>query len=795
MFEDFSRLRFPLRLWQYLVAFVALGAGAALVYYKVRIAISVGPGWDTYAFLSNAAEFAGRGFGYTEAHRPPFLSFVVSLLFRAGSMTDDAIQWVDGAITYGGIVALYLLLRRRFQPVAAAAGALAMLGVQPLWAYLGVGYTDASSVALSLWTILALMYATEHSKWWYLAAGPLFVAAALTRFTALLFIFPCVVWMFLRWRPFAHARAVLLGALLSVVAYVPAALYYQHRFADSLFPFLVAFTFNEDVSTPMARAGVGSGGASWYLRQFPAFLAPGQLLPVIVTVLFVGLIGVLWACSAHLTRSRPGNARLSAAAMAIGAGIIAEIAGGLMLRQVAIPVVALVVWRLLGTRETPLAAEGDVEEAATARVTADGAMDAAMVVWLLTYLDFHGHQSVTVARYFIVMAPPTIYFVLRGWTIAAEEIAQRIESAKAADRPGMIRLWMVAAVSALLFTAVAVGCWTTSVHTPTTPDPYVAGARKSAKWLLANEPRVKQKTIYSDVWPLMSWYLGMNVIAMPPFTEGEAYAHQLDKYVADYFVTLRARRFKTYAKAYDAKKVVVLKRKSDVVPELPRVLYLGKSWDNYLESLDGYRVYLDSTAGRYGWEGSAFLDAYPASKLASADLVAACGVRWRSRSDAERALEDYLRAGGSVVIDASQNLGGLAYAMGDTIMFDTVVRRGKVPKDASFELDPAFAAAHPEVPAMQASTFVDETGGAWGGAVYDARPGTPPLKTLVSAGGIPVVQTRDVGRGRIYWVGLNLFWHAFSKQNPTEARLVDAILQDAITRAREARAVAGKKGA
>ena len=129
---------------------VALVA-AAVVTFKVLASISTGPGWDTYAFLANAAEFAGKGYGYTELHRPPLLSLVTAAAFALGvPLKEWVIQWADGLFSFAGIIAFYLIARRRFRPLLSGVGALMFLGVAPLWADLGRGSTDFPAVALSM---------------------------------------------------------------------------------------------------------------------------------------------------------------------------------------------------------------------------------------------------------------------------------------------------------------------------------------------------------------------------------------------------------------------------------------------------------------------------------------------------------------------------------------------------------------------------------------------------------------------------------------------------------------------
>jgi len=748
-----------------LAAVVVMATAAALIVWKVGVAVKVGPGWDTYAFLSNAAEFAGKGFGYTEPHRPPALPLLVSFVFRVVGLRQDAIQWVDGALTLSGIAAVYVLMRRRFDPVFSAAGALALLAVTPLWTYLGVGYTDTAAIALCTWLLIVVIKATEDNPVWFLAAGPLFVSAMMMRFTAILFAFACLVWLGFRASFFRHARVIAFSALLGLLVYSPAAAYYQRRFGDVMFPFLVAFGFSEAVTVPGGEGATNS--ALYYLTRTPVFLGPAPLAVLTVFVLLVAFAALLTTLGGYFERTRPGLKRFGFAALCLLPAILAQLGGGLVLRQLTIPFSVFALWRIFAERDD------------RKRTIASSALDATMVAWLATYVDFHGHQGVLVPRYFITMAVPLIYLLIRGWELAAS----RLSAAAVAqdDRTGRSAL-VHGAVTAFLLLTIAAGLVTTVATTPLTPDKLVASAADTAAWL-ATQPGVRDEVVYSDLWPLTAWYLRDNVRPMPSYEATPAYSHELDKADARYFVTIRARRYDEYAEAFRAPTAVVLERSEDPTATLPRIQYLGKAWDNYLEQLTGFDFYLMSTAGRYGWEGSSYLDAFPASELAAGDAVAIYGVKWRSRAQGERALRSYVENGGAVVLDASQNLDGLTYSMADTVAFDAVVRRDTLPPDAQLSVDPAFSRKHGLDP-MITSAFVDEGGGVWAGASYVERPGTPPLRTLVSAGGKPVVSVRDVGKGRVYFIGYNLPWHAFSKRNDSEAALIRAVFADAVQHTR-----------
>ncbi|MCX8007485.1 MAG: glycosyltransferase family 39 protein [Coriobacteriia bacterium] len=753
------------------VALVGL-ASVGLVVYRVAAAVASGPGWDTYAFLANAAEFAGKGYGYTELHRPPLLSALTALAFRGGApLHESVIQWIDGALSASGVLALYLVFRTRFRPALSAVGALSALGVQPLWAYLGSGYTDFPSVALSLWVLWICMKATESDPRWYLLAGPLFVAATMTRYTALLAAFPVMVFLLLRWRPFYHAKHLLGAIALSAAAYLPAARLYQERFGDVLFPFILAFSVSENVSVQTDRS-IASSTAVWYLQKLPAFLTGQRLAWLGVLALLLAAVGIVLGVGTYLQSRTPRPSRVATAVAACLPALLAQVGGGMVLRQLTIPIAVLGVWRALGPYDP------DDE---TRRVTATAAVGASLVAWLLAYLDFHGHQTIQVARYLIPMLPGILFLMLYGFQAFFLDIHRTLAPHGAArshaPRAGLML------VAPTLLAVLAAGALSAHVAETTWERSGInRAAEESARWL-AQRPGIRDAVVFSDIWPLTAWYARTSVKPMPFFKSVEEMQHALDKSAVDYYVTIRNRAFSGYAAAATFGTARVLVRTQPAPRTLPRVLYLGKAWDNYLERVTGFDFYLDGDAGQYGWEGTAFLDAYGPKELAKWDAVAVYGVRWRSRAHGEAALLDYVRNGGSVVLDASANLGVMPYDLADTVVFDTVVRRAALPPDAQIRVGSTLVARDGRLSEVRAAPFVNETGGRWFGADYAPLPGSADLTVLATVDGRPAVAMRRIGRGRVYLIVYNLVWHAFITDNEDERALVRAVFADALASA------------
>jgi hypothetical protein len=284
----------------------------------------------------------------------------------------------------------------------------------------------------------------------------------------------------------------------------------------------------------------------------------------------------------------------------------------------------------------------------------------------------------------------------------------------------------------------------------------------------------------SELWPITAWYTQVPVKAMAAFPEKDAFQHALDKNEADYYVAIHGGQYEGYTLAMETDDAHVLERVSRTPAALPRVPYLGKAWDNYLESVTGYTFLLTGDQGPQEWGDMVFLDAMTADELARYDAVAVYGVRWRNRADGEAALLEYVEQGGSVVIDASANLGTMPYDLANTVVFDAVVRRQQLAADARIDVTPGFAARHPDVGRVVPAPFLDESGGPWFGADYMPLPGTAELEVLASVGGRPAVALRRIGEGRVYFLGYNLAWHAFMTGNASEKRLIEAVFADAL---------------
>ena len=780
---------------------------SVLTYIRIQERIAIGPGWDTYAFLDNAAEMAGRSVGYVEPHRPPVMAFLTSLLFRVGVFNVSSIQVLDGALTAVGVIAFYLLLRRRFErPLAMIASVLLVLA-PAVWNWLGSGYTDFPSVAFSICALVLAVKATEDDPRWYLIALPMVLGAILTRFGAFLMVVPVALWFSLRARPFKQAKYILAGLGVTGLAYIPAGIYYYRYFSDPFFPFGFAGNVAGAGLSGVSKAGVHPTGlsaipGSWYVRNAAnlLFRNPSGHVGAFIGLVILGVtvIGLLVAAGAALWRQH-SRWRVLAPLAAAAFVLLTEWRGSTVLRVGAMALLGFVVATCLIPREREheptLEARRGWHTFRRLDPRALLALDSTIMVWGLLFFDAHGHMQPQIDRYFITMVPAALYFVTLGWRALGLPIRHAVasfgEAGELIPHP-VLRPWMAWTIAALGLASLAIlgAAPVARAYSPTTTpakDPTILGAEKSAGWLLSHDRNIRQKAVYSDVWPLTSWYLGAEALPMPTFESAKAFPHELEKNRVEYYVTIRPHRYPGYRPVFNLFSTTVLQYQSTFPRTIPAILYFGDGWDAYLEQLCNFDFNLYFSNRRQVGTGTWMIDAMSAQDLAKYDAVAIFGAHWRSKAVAEQTLRTYVKNGGTVIIDASHNMDGFSYPLVDTVFTDVLVRRRALPASVVVSVTPALAQESCIATSFAPTPLVDENGGPWFGASYDPAAwsrvaGQEPeeFDVVASVGSAPVILQQRFGKGRIYWVAANLFWHAYLEGNQSEVRLTRGLLRDAV---------------
>ena len=136
--------------------------------------------------------------------------------------------------------------------------------------------------------------------------------------------------------------------------------------------------------------------------------------------------------------------------------------------------------------------------------------------WFMVFLIFHSIFVIKDYRYFVLMAPPVVYFMILGLNKISTRLKFRIKDYNITFP--LITIFLVLII--LLSSASEL-----SLIMESNNDKKVANhnIELASQWLINYNPEYKNKNIYSDLWPNFSWYLKTNVKPVPVFKDNQVY--------------------------------------------------------------------------------------------------------------------------------------------------------------------------------------------------------------------------------------------------------------------------------
>jgi hypothetical protein len=168
-----------------------------------------------------------------------------------------------------------------------------------------------------------------------------------------------------------------------------------------------------------------------------------------------------------------------------------------------------------------------------------------------------------------------------------------------------------------------------------------------------------------------------------------------------------------------------------------------------------------------GWlvrSESAYIDDYSADQLSSFPALVLVGYRYHDRNKAFGLLNDYVRAGGSLYIETGWQYVDPDWDLGSPT--PSVLPVGEL-RWGSLDPNAPVLMSGTASPSWGSMTYGPARSG-WGAS--SARPSSikAGAETLVSVGDRVVVARWELGRGRVFWSGMNLIAHAAGADSPTE---------------------------
>jgi 4-amino-4-deoxy-L-arabinose transferase-like glycosyltransferase len=736
-----------------------------IAYQRVLIQVNIGPGWDTFAFLANAMDFAGSGIGYTEMERPPIISLVTAIFFYFGFVTESAIYYVDGIFYLLGVLGLYLFLKLRFSNIESFLGAILFATFPVVLLWLGTGYSDIASIALSIWALYLLSLAVmKDSRFFYIA---FFVAmlSFLTRFTSAFIIFPMALYLLISGNYLQNIKKILLGILISILPLIPYLFYNNLKFGSPTFPFSV-FLQLTDVSSAQENFAYTTDKLFFInnLSSYISIKGTWESIIFYIIIIFVILGVLLYIYNIFSTKrlkdkvkkkvytslgfERSQNKLKFFLTLIFGIfSILGFLFFSYMYVEILFFIFCLVLYFYLR----------DISKW-------DLSLDFLFLSWFMSFFIFHSIYGVKVERYFITMAAPLTYFVILGVNQVSNKLSIKFKKIN-------ITPFIISTVLILML------LMSSNVYLESMPDKkdyLVADSISASDWMVNNVPNYKDMKITSDLWPVLSWYLKMDVKPMPFFKNPLAFNHELQKHDTDYYLTIRDVNLPSYDKVITFGSITIYKKNPAKFENKPRALYIGKNWQNYIEEVLNFKIYVNHellSAGRLGTGKSIYLDNYSPQELANYQYIFLYNFKWYNLKNTENLILNHVNNGGTVIIDASGNLEGLYYNLDDTVFLDTMINKETLPSTPKIYISPDL-----NVDKVSFSTFTSN-GGEWNGANYESI-GNNKIRPLVTANGKTLIGVQKIGKGRIIWIGYNFVWHAFFYNNTEEQMLIQKLIFD-----------------
>jgi 4-amino-4-deoxy-L-arabinose transferase-like glycosyltransferase len=479
-----------------------------ITYYRVLIQIDIGPLSDTCDFLLNALYFSGQGVGYYDWSRPPFFSFLVSIFFRLGFISTSTMYIIDGMMFIAGVIGFYLLLNLHFNKIESFFGGLLYSTFPGILLLVGLGFSDFTSITILIWTFYFLILAVNKNSKYFILFCPMFMMAFLTRYNIALAIFPIVFYLLINRKEIKSIKNILIGICVSFLLIIPVFIFFYQKFGNILYPFLSNLGYSSS-SSFLPEYYPYDPNLLYFVEKFPIHTGFEGLL--ILFIVFIGglmffilkfknnTFNVKKAFVNYKSNIEHFNFKL------ISFAILSIILIGTFgqVHYIFAEAIFFVLSLLFYSLVKNLSLE-DID------------MHLLILSWFMVFFIFNSIYVIKSDRYFILMAPPIAYLLLLGLSSFANKISFKFKNKNISF-----------SIIALIFTALIL--FSTSIYLPDIKNDnqdYKYSNEQVAiasEWFTNYDPNYKNKIIYSDLWPYLSWSLKTDIKMMPLFKNNKKY--------------------------------------------------------------------------------------------------------------------------------------------------------------------------------------------------------------------------------------------------------------------------------
>ena len=520
---------------------------SVITYKCFQIQMSIGPIWDTYDLLSDAAFFAGQNIGYYDLVRPPLIPFLTSLLFRVVGLSTWPIMLIDGLIFILGSAGLFLFLKLRFDNLTSFLGALLFSTFPIILTFVCSGLTDTATVCISIGALLFTVLAIKRDSRWFYLSFPLAMIAFLTRFTSVLIIFPMFFFILINLEEIKCRKNIIIGILFSFLFIIPVFWLFYVNFGNPLYTFLNFFSSSSgSVSQTTEMLFSYNPDFFYFVKAMPSLMGPQALF--VVLVIFLGILTYPFQIFMNKRKSLENQNELK---KSFQLSLRRDIKIKLLFLSLLVIIFILTIQRVhyLFSEIILFPILYLIYSLLNEFKFKNIDLDFLFLSWFMVFFIFHSVYAIKDYRYFIDMVPSLAYFLMRGFTLTTSQLGIKIK-----NRNVTHYLFSGFLIFLIIFSTYnylpSIG--ETNKHlTEQNMDNF-----NISVWLMNYDPNYKNKVIYSDIWPYSGWYLQRNVSKMPQFHDNQAiytgakdynltaqdvmdYNRELDLNKADYYISRR----------------------------------------------------------------------------------------------------------------------------------------------------------------------------------------------------------------------------------------------------------------
>ena len=509
-----DNLNYNQRFWNYLkkhaisISFLLLLTVivSLITYYRILVQIQLGAVSDSYDFLANALVFAGQGMGYSDLLRPPLFSFIISLIFRLGYVSVTTIFYVDGGLFVFGIIGMFMLLKVRFTDLESFLGGLIYATFPITLLILGFGFSDLASVSFSIWAMYLFILAVKNDSKFFYLAFPFTMFAFLTRYNYALLIFPIIFYLFINKNKISF-KNIFGGIFAAILIIVPVLVLFYQKFGNFLYPFLNFGATSAAVSVSTESVSYNPN-IFYFIQNFPTYVGVTGLL-----IMLILLMGSIVYLIQKFLRNRNK----------INIFDVLDSKSNSYKMKSALCVVLILIF--LASFGMTMYLVSEILFFAIAYLLYDLAKDIKnenlglhimVFVWFMTFFIFSSVFVIKSPRYFLLMTPPIVYFMILGLSKVSNALKYKFQNKNA-----------VFSIIALIITSVIIlsSAYQIPLILYSNGDEVITNdqIQMASQWFVNYDPNYKSQNIYSDLWPNLSWYLKTDVKPVPVFKDNQTF--------------------------------------------------------------------------------------------------------------------------------------------------------------------------------------------------------------------------------------------------------------------------------